>query len=261
MKGPPKSTMTKPKRAAFFDLGGTLFSNRDIPRVNGPTILEAGRRLGVEGDFGKIGMAYVRAAREVNDLYMLRPYYSHRDHFYETYRVFAKGFGQDASDEFLDWLYEAQREAMMDGIKLRGDCVATLDALRNNGKILSIVSNIDEDYLGGWIKIFNLDSLFDHWISSEVAQSCKPDPKIFEHALRQAGCTADEVVFVGDSRIHDIKGAGALGMTTVLLAEEHGASHLDDVEFEAEPDYVISNLSELLEIPELQASTTSPGVE
>jgi len=256
MAGPSKNITTRVKRAVFFDLGGTLFSNREIPRVNGPALVEAGHRLGVEGDFGKIGMAYVMAAREVNNLYMRRPYYSHRDHFYDTYRLFAKNFGQEASDEFLVWFYEAQREAMLEGIPLREDCVATLRALRDNGKILSIVSNIDEDYLGGWLKTLELESLFDHWISSEVAQSCKPDPKIFEHALRQAGCTAEEVVFVGDSRIHDIQGARALGMTTVLLVEEHGSSHLDDVEFEAKPDHQISTLSELLELAELQAPAT-----
>jgi HAD superfamily hydrolase (TIGR01509 family) len=255
MTGPSKSTTTNPKRAVFFDLGGTLFSNLEIPRVNGPTVGEAGHRLGVEGDFGKIGMAYVIAAREVNDLYMRRSYYSHRDHFYDTYRLFAKNFGQEATDEFLEWFYEAQREAMLESIPLREDCVSTLRALRNNGKILSIVSNIDEDYLSGWLKNLDLESLFDHWVSSEVAQKCKPHPKIFEHALRQAGCTAEEVVFVGDSRVHDIQGARALGMTTVLLAETHGSSHLDDVDFEAEPDYAISTLSELLELAPLQAAT------
>ncbi|MDP6978044.1 MAG: HAD family hydrolase [Myxococcota bacterium] len=238
------------KRAFFFDLGGTLFSNLMIPRVNGETIIEAGQRLGVEGGFEKVGLAYVTAAREVNDLYMRRDYYSHRDHFYDTYRAFAKRFGQEADEAFLTWFYEAQREAMHSGITLREDCVSTLTALRENGKILSIVSNIDDDYLDGWLIRLDLAVLFDHWISSEAAQSCKPHHRIFERALEQAGCVAGEVVFVGDSRIHDIQGARALGMTTVLLDEKGASSHLDDIDFEAEPDYVISTLSELLDLDE-----------
>ncbi len=250
------NTKASAKRAFFFDLGGTLFSNLEIPRVNMPTVVEAGHRLGVEGDYGKFGLAYVVAAREVNDLYMRRPYYSHRDHFYDTYRVFARNFDREATDEFLEWFYETQRTAMLEGIPLREDCASTLRALRDNGKILSIVSNIDEDYLSGWLQNLALDSLFDHWISSEVAQSCKPDPEIFECALRQVGCAAEEVVFVGDSRIHDIQGASALGMTTVLLAEQHGTSHLDDADFEVEPNYTISTLSELLGLAEVQAVTS-----
>jgi len=240
--------MTSPLRAIFFDLGGTLFSNLEIPRVNARNIVEAAQRLGFEGDFGEIGLAYVRAAREVNDLYMRRPYYLHRDHFYDTYRVFARSFGQEATDEFLEWFYEAQRKCMVEGLALRGDCAATLRALREKGLILSIVSNIDDDYLDGMLHNLELEPLFDHWISSESARSCKPDAKIFECALGQAGCRASEVAFVGDSRIHDIQGARALGMTTVLLAEEGGSSHLDDESFDAEPDHVISQLAELIEL-------------
>ena len=247
--------MTNPLRAIFFDLGGTLFSNRDIPRVNGPAIVEAGRRLEVEGDFGEIGLAYVKAAREVNDLYMRRPYYLHRDHFYDTYRVFAKMLGRTASDEFLDWFYEAQRTSMVEGLALREDCAATLRVLRAKGLILSIVSNIDDDYLDGMLQSLELEPLFDHWISSQAARSCKPDPKIFECALGQAECRAGEVIFVGDSRIHDIQGARALGMATVLLAEEGGVSHLDDEAFEAEPDYVISKLAELVELVDARMAT------
>jgi HAD superfamily hydrolase (TIGR01509 family) len=249
--------MTSQLRAVFFDLGGTLFSNRDIPRVNGPALLEAARRLDVEAGFGKIGLAYVQAAREVNDLYMRRPYYLHRDHFYDTYRLFAKSLGRDASDEFLDWFYEAQRRSMVEDLRLRDDCVDTLRALRDMGVILSIVSNIDDDYLEGMLRNFALKPLVDHWISSQAARSCKPDAKIFESALDQAGCRADEVIFVGDSRIHDIQGAGALGMTTVLLVEEGGASHLDDESFEAEPDHVISGLAELIELAERVGASRS----
>jgi HAD superfamily hydrolase (TIGR01509 family) len=246
--------MTGKLRAIFFDLGGTLFSNRDIPVVNVPTILEAAERLEIEGEFGQIGLNYVIAAREVNDLYMRRPYYLHRDHFYDTYRLFAKNYEREVSDEFLTWFYEAQRTAMLEGLSLRDDCAETLRALRAKGLIISIVSNIDNDYLEGMLESFALRPLIDHWISSEAAESCKPDPKIFECALAQAECRPDEVIFVGDSRIHDIQGARALGMTTVLLEEEGGASHLDDVGFEAEPDHVISRLSQLLEIVDGRAA-------
>ena len=242
--------MTSQLRAIFFDLGGTLFSNREIPRVNAPTLVEAGRRLGLERGLHEIGMAYVRAAREVNAIYMRRPYYLHRDHFYDTYRVFAQSFDRDATEEFLRWFYEAQRDAMLGGLKLRDDCAETLRALRARRLILSIVSNIDDDYLEGMLRNLHLEVLFDHWISSQAAGSCKPDAKIFEVALQQAGCRAHEVIFVGDSRVHDIQGAGALGMTTVLLAEDGGGSHLDDEDFEARPDHCITRLSELIELVE-----------
>jgi HAD superfamily hydrolase (TIGR01509 family) len=242
--------MTSQLRAIFFDLGGTLFSNRDIPRVNAAALVEAGRRLGVEKGFGEIGVAYLQASRQVNDVYMRRSYYLHRDHFYDTYRAFAKIFDRVASDEFVEWFYEAQLSAMVEGLRLRDDCVETLRALRDKGLVLSIVSNIDDDYLDGMLRSLELKPLFDYWVSSQTAQSCKPDARIFEYALERAGCGAGEAIFVGDSRIHDVQGAAALGMTTVLLAEKGGGSHLDDEDFEVQPDHVISRLSELLALVE-----------
>ncbi|MCP3985436.1 MAG: HAD family hydrolase [bacterium] len=247
--------MTSSLRAIFFDLGGTLFSNRDIPRVNTPALIEAGQRLGVEQGFGEIGLAFLQASRAVNDVYMRRSYYLHRDHFHDTYRAFAKTFDRVASDEFVEWFYEAQRSAMVEGLRLRDDCVETLRALREEGLTLSIVSNIDDDYLDGMLRNLELKPLFDYWISSESAQSCKPDARIFEIALEQAGCGPREAIFVGDSRIHDIQGAAAIGMETVLLLEEGGGSHLDDASFEVEPDHVISSLSELLALVERRAAS------
>lgn len=240
--------MTSPLRAIFFDLGGTLFSNRDIPRVNVPALAEAARRLGVEKDVGEVGLAYLLASREVNEGYLRQAFYLHRDHFYDCYRAFAQRLDRVASDDFLDWFYEAQRSAMVGGMTLREDCVETLRALRARGLTLSIVSNIDNDFLEGLLHSLDLKPLFDYWISSESARSCKPDARIFECALEQAGCSADETIFVGDSRIHDIQGAAALGMKTVLLTEEGGTSHLDDEDFDVAPDHVISRLSELLAV-------------
>ncbi len=238
--------MTRRLRAVFFDLGGTLFSNRDIPRVNAPALAEAARRLGVEKGFGEVGLAFLQASRQVNEVYMRRSYYLHRDHFHDTYRAFAAMLDRVASDEFVEWFYEAQRKAMTQELVLRDDCIETLDALRERGLVLSIVSNIDDDYLDGMLRNLELKPLFDHWVSSEAAQSCKPDARIFELALERAGCSAGETIFVGDSRVHDIQGAAAVGMPTVLLAEEGGTSHLDDESFEVRPDHVISRLSELI---------------
>jgi HAD superfamily hydrolase (TIGR01509 family) len=190
----------------------------------------------------------MQATRQANERYVNRPFYMHRALFLDSYRLFANAFGQEASGEFLDWFYEAQRETVVGKLVLREDCLATLHALRDRGLILSLVSNIDEDYLEPMLRSLGLFSLLDHWTSSEEAQSCKPDPNIFHHALRKAGCRKEEVMFVGDSRVHDIQGARLLGMTTVLITEEGGVSQLDDEDFDAQPDHVIASLCELLDL-------------
>ena len=235
-------------RAVFFDLGGTLLSNIQIPLVNMPVLEEAASRLDVEGGISGIVGAFIQASRQTNASYVKRPYYLHRDLFLDTGRRLLDILGREQSEEFSEWLYRAQREVMIGQLVLRDDCLETLDALRARGLLLAIVSNIDDDWLEPMMEHLGLRPYFDHWISSEAAGSCKPDPGIFRCALARVGCGPEEVIFVGDSRVHDIQGARAVGMRSVLISEEGGVSHLDDEHFLAEPDHAIGALSEVPEI-------------
>jgi len=239
-------------RAVFFDLGGTLFSNVQIPRVCTPVLEAAAERLGIEGGLAGIGRAFVEATQSVNSAYLKQPYYLHRDLFIDTGRELLRILGRDEDADFCEWFYAAQRDVMIDQIELREDCHATLAALRERGFLLSVVSNIDHDFLDPMIVNFGIESLFDHFVSSETARSCKPDPGIFRTALGRVDCRPEEVVFVGDSRVHDIQGASGVGIRSVLINERGGVSHLDDAEFAVDPDYVVGELSGLLEIDVLQ---------
>jgi putative hydrolase of the HAD superfamily len=49
----------------------------------------------------------------------------------------------------------------------------------------------------------------DAVVASSLVGVEKPDPKIFEIALRQLGVTPDQSVYVGDSVFYDIEGARA----------------------------------------------------
>lgn len=244
-------------RAVFFDLGGTLFSNVQIPRVCTPALVAAADRLGIEGGLAGIGKAFVEATQKVNAAYMKRPYYLHRDLFVDTARELLAILGRDDDPDFSDWFYVAQRDLMVDQIELREDCLDTLAELRARGFQLLVVSNIDHDFLDPMIVNFGIESFFDHFVSSETAQSCKPDAGIFRAALERAGCSPEEAVFVGDSRVHDIQGASGVGIRAILINEHGGVSHLDDEEFEVDPEHVIGSLSELLELDLLRGGGAS----
>jgi len=232
-------------RAIFFDLGGTLFSNRQIPVACTPVLVEAADRLGVEGGPAGVGQAFVDATRVTNEYYLTQPYYLHRDLFIDTAVRLQEGLDLEPSEEFSVWFYEAQRAVMVREMVLRDDCLETLAALRERGLALSLVSNIDDDFLDPMVENMGLRTYLDHFISSEAVGSCKPDAGIFRHALERVGCVPEEAIFVGDSRIHDIQGARAVGIPAVLISEEGGVSHLDDENFAVEPDHVIGTLGEL----------------
>ena len=232
-------------RAVFFDFGGTLFSYRDfVGQQLSPAYWTSVLRLGTEISPRDASRLYWKASNQCFIDYAKRPYYLHRDLFRDTLTHFCELIEVAPDSEFIDTALERQRRFMIDNFTLRPDCLSTLQTLRSAGLTLSIVSNIDDDYLDEMITRSGLDEVLHHWSSSEEAQSCKPDQRFFEYANQKSGVQSDEVLFVGDSPHHDIDGAHAMGMTTVLIQDEHipasPAKH--------EPHHLINELSELVAI-------------
>jgi putative hydrolase of the HAD superfamily len=243
----PPSDST-PYRAVFFDLGGTLFSYRDVGRWTLDALKGMAEQLGVDAPVREIGMAYRAASHEANGRYVSQPFYMHRDLFRDTFTGFAERLGKTPTPEFVDWSEDALRQALVDNVVLRSDCLETLAALRDAGLYLSIVSNIDDDHLMPMVERSGLSDLLQHWTSSEEARSCKPDPGFFQLALEKAERSPEEVLFVGDSPEHDIAGAKNLGMTAVLIVEEGAKPPLQSGRATVDPDHEIRTLSELIPI-------------
>ena len=232
-------------RAVFFDFGGTLFSYADVwGRSFYPILLEALERLGVDAEPGRAGTAFREATRETFVAFRGRDYYLHRELFQSTFERFAQALGSPADPDQLDWFHERQRRLVVENFQLRPDCLEVLSALRQRGMHVAIVSNIDDDYLEPMIARSQLADFLDAWTSSEAARSCKPHRAIFEVALAKAGVEAEACCFVGDSEEHDIAGARALGMQTVLIQE--GDLEAPGSGIRAEAHHRIASLSELL---------------
>jgi len=240
--------MSNQTRAVFFDLGGTLFSYQQVARHSIPVLLEGARRLGVDAPSNEVIGAFGAASRNAYAVYGKRPFYLHKDLFLETFRELARLLERDATPEFLEWIYESQRLALVDNMVLRDDCLDTLQSLRDRGLHLSLVSNIDNDHLLPLVSRLGLDRALDDWTSSEDARSCKPDEGFFQLVLSKANCRAEEVMFVGDSREHDIQGARNLGMTAVLISDPGSGLAIGDTREDVQPHHEITNLSELLSL-------------
>lgn len=80
----------------------------------------------------------------------------------------------------------------------------------------------------------------------------KPEPFLFQEAIRRAATPDDRVVVVGDSTDYDIVAAHRVGATGVLITT--GLTEKDALEKasgDAVPDRVIGSLEELFALPEL----------
>lgn len=233
-------------KAIFFDLGGTLFSYRDIAQVLSGVMYEAAGRLGVDREAKPVGPAFVRASRRAGRAFLSQDYYLHRDLFMESYRHWVEEIQGQADEAFYTWFYEAQRDALVEGVVAREDCIETLEGLCDRGLSLSVVSNIDDDYLEPILRNLELVPLFSHISSSEEARSCKPHSRIYHYAMEKASVVPQEVLFVGDSPQHDIRGAREVGMLSALIEESPSESGQESEE--NSPDFRIGSLSELLPV-------------
>jgi putative hydrolase of the HAD superfamily len=115
---------------------------------------------------------------------------------------------------------DAPRELVLDALlaSLRffayPDSAPALLALRERGFRLVVVSNWDWS-LHERLSETGLTPLLDGAVASAEVGVAKPDPRIFEHALRIAG-TRDAWV-VGDTPEADIEGARAAGLRAILI--------------------------------------------
>ncbi|MGR9090655.1 MAG: HAD family hydrolase [Gammaproteobacteria bacterium] len=234
-----------PAEGIFFDLGGTLFSYRNVARTNIPLLVEGAARMGVQVSEAEIRTAYARASRTVSHAYADKPYYLHRDMFSDMFKAFSDLIGGRRDQAVYDWYLNTHQRALVDCLEIKADCVETLAALKRRGLYLSIVSNIDDDMLDPLVAREQLHDYLDHWTSSEAAGSCKPHQRFFEVAVEKSGLNPAKVLFVGDSPEHDVIGANAIGMRTVLIVEDGIEPPMQTGRDAIDPDHTIRELREL----------------
>ena len=97
-----------------------------------------------------------------------------------------------------------------------------------------------------------MDRLFDGVIDSSKVRSFKPEPGIFQAALKALGTRADETAMVGDSLGKDLIPAHRIGMRTVFMrsagSELRSVQSSDDTEGDFTADFVINSLREITEL-------------
>jgi putative hydrolase of the HAD superfamily len=100
------------------------------------------------------------------------------------------------------------------------DAIPTLDALRDAGYRLGIISNWSwnlPDLCDG----LGITGYFEHIVTSARVGASKPHAAIFDHALYAFGVRPEETVHIGDNATADVGGARAMGMHPILI-DRHG---------------------------------------
>ena len=232
-------------KAVLFDFGGTLCTYEQIELSQRRVAAMFARTIGHpdEGDVLEAWRAGLGAAfRRVVD----KDFYLHVDIMRSALREGAASLGRECPEAEIERLQDVFESDLLASLTPRPGMETTLRALRERGLHLGGVSNADVHQFEAMVDTLELRELFDSFLCSEEARSCKPHEGIFLQALEQASCRPEEAVFVGDTPNADIAGAEAVGMRAILIHED------TDVPFDrgdtAHVQTSIRHLSELLDL-------------
>ncbi len=122
----------------------------------------------------------------------------------------------------------------------------TLEAVRDLGAAgykLGCVTNTlaDTAAIRAMLRHHGFEDLMSSIVVSADEGWRKPHPSLFQKSLRELSVAPHEAVFVGDSPLHDVGGARAIGMRTVLT-RQYAARPMDGFD---PPDATIDHVREL----------------
>lgn len=229
-------------KAVFLDAGGTLLHPDRAFIVD--QLLRHGAELpadlgGVEAGARALVRSMLVGERPGDDAGRLRLFWE----------AFARHAG--CPDEGVDAVVEAIMARHREGRLWRDVEPAapeTLDALREAGYTLGVVSNSD-GRVAELLERAGLRHHFSFVIDSGEEGVEKPDPRIFELACERAGVACGEAVHVGDIYEIDVVGAEAAGVGAILI-DRGDAVDADCV-----------RITSLRELPGLLAHGAVPGQE
>jgi len=101
----------------------------------------------------------------------------------------------------------------------------TLSALKEEGYHMHIITNGFKEVQLTKLKNCNLIDYFKVIVSSEEIGINKPDIRIFQHAMKEAGATPEISVMIGDDWNVDVMGAERAGMRAIHFDPEEEMSN------------------------------------
>lgn len=147
---------------------------------------------------------------------------------YET--LLLKNIGIDLSDEVptVAKILKRAEELYGDiGFILYDDVIPVMKKLREKDLEIGLITNLEID-MKPICSGLGLDPYLDFIVTSGEAGSDKPQPEIFQIALKKAGVEASEAVHVGDQYKIDAVGAMNAGIRPVIIDRNDLYPDIDD---------------------------------
>jgi HAD superfamily hydrolase (TIGR01662 family) len=234
--------------AILFDLGGTLLyfdgSWPEILQQRNHILVSSLQKAGLEIEpitFLSELQARIRAYAEASGPDFIE---------YTTEYILRSLLGEsgypDLDRAVLRSALEAQNRISQEHWQVEDDTLVTLQALKQEGYRLAIISNAGDDRdVQVLIDKAGIRPFFDIIVTSAAQGIRKPNPKLFWRVLEKLGVEPKRSAMVGDTLGADILGAGNAGIFSIWITRRAdfpaNRAHADTIH----PDSQISTLSEL----------------
>ena len=219
--------------AFAFDAYGTLFDVFSVTTLCEELFPSAGHAL-----------AQLWRAKQLQYSLLRSLMGRHRD----FWQVTEDGLVYAAKSLGLD-LTQTRRQQLMDAylsLTAFADVKPGLEALRQRGRRLAILSNGEPRMLEAAARSAGIDTLLDEIISVEDVKIFKVSPRVYTLGLERLGVSRTGLGFVS-SNSWDISGAGSAGLTTVWI-QRSAAEPPEELGFPAHA--VVRTITELAELVE-----------
>ncbi len=222
-------------KAIFFDYGGTL----DAPGIPWrPHFYQIYKQHGIDIDYEQFSKAFFKAddslvAENPSHLNLTDVVFEQVKRVLKELSCYEKSLQKAIANNFL-----------INSFKNIKGAIPVLKQLKKKF-FLGIISN-NYGNLQEICKETGLSDIMDVLIDSNEIGAEKPDPKIFNTALKRLNLKPHEAVMVGDNIKRDIIGAKEVGLRPILIKAKNKNININP-DKEPKGVLVISDIKELLE--------------
>jgi putative hydrolase of the HAD superfamily len=223
-------------KTIFFDIDGTLYDEK-AAKVKAE--IEVSRLISRKSgrDFREIHGAFLNYKEQVAASMPTDPGRNNRALWYEVMldRLELKGFNPEK-------LCEEYWAVVLNEIEPYADLMAILPEIYKKYDLWIVTDELRRIQERKMIRL-GLTRFFSGIFSSEDMGYVKPDPRLFEYALKEAKASKEETVMIGDNPRRDIKGANLAGITSIFF--RRGEYYYYPLAGDEKPKHIFSDYTKL----------------
>lgn len=240
-------------RAVIFDLGGTLediYYDDDLRLKAMPGLRSILAQYGLDPGLPTPELyAVIQAGmKKYNTWRLATERELPPERVWDEFILANYGFSKDqvyAAGEMLAFYWDTQFSRRT----LRPEAIATLDALRQRGLRLGVISNIHSRGMVPFqLAQYGMTDYFQAVLASAVLGWRKPNPRIFLEMARLLELEPAQCAYVGDTISRDVVGARRAGYGLAIQIKSFLTAQADREIDTEPPDIVIQNLIQIVDI-------------